>query len=200
MILPFLQKSGNYNRTILAEGRFGNGYLSISGEPLYLSAGLSENIKNYFLNLFSLACGEGGDQPLPPFLDLPWDYESKGMSFSDAATTIGLYFDHEYPFSDVGSALKKPIEAQNSVTNFEGEFRNLQLSYSGYDGYDWFTKAKVKNGDPVWELQYFSKQIKTTLCAEAGLVEMIMVMVVRRVIIIFRITILFPKVLQSLVL
>jgi len=30
-----------------------------------------------------------------PFLDLPWDYEAQGQTFSDAALEINSYFDHE---------------------------------------------------------------------------------------------------------
>ena len=92
--------------------------------------------------------------PLPPtaptpFLDLPWDYEAEGLSFSEAATAIGSYFDHEYPFGDVGSVLSEPVEAQKSVTNYQGYFRNLNINYSSHDGYDWLVKAGVHNGDPV---------------------------------------------------
>lgn len=33
-----------------------------------------------------------------PFLeDLPWDYQSKGFTFNEAALNINSYFDHEYP-------------------------------------------------------------------------------------------------------
>ncbi|GEM_PF-1622716 len=143
------ENSGNNNRTILAEGRFGQGYLSVSGEPLYLYTDYSPEKEKYFLNLFSLACKESGDSPPAPFLDLPWDYKGKGLTFSQAALAIGSYFDHEYPFSDVGSVLREPEEAKNSVTNYEGRFRDLTISYSGHDGYDWLKKAKVFEGDPV---------------------------------------------------
>lgn len=142
-------QSGDYDRTILAEGEFEKGYLSVSGEPLYLWTENSENERNYFLNLFSLACPSGGSTTVEPFLDLPWDYEGKGLSFSEAAVAIGSYFDHEYPFVDVGSVLGEPPEARGTLTNYDGKFRRSDFSYSGHDGYDWFTRAKVKNGDSV---------------------------------------------------
>ncbi len=61
---------------------------------------------------------------------------------------IGSYFDHEYPFSDVGSVLSEPEEAKGAVVNFEGR-RDERLPYSSHDGYDWLGPAKVKSGDPV---------------------------------------------------
>jgi murein DD-endopeptidase MepM/ murein hydrolase activator NlpD len=144
------ENSGDYNRTILAEGKFNEGYLSVSGEPFYVYTEYDENRRNYFLNLFALACSGGsGDQPPAPFLDLPWDYRAKGLSFSEAALAIGSYFDHEYPFLDVGSALSEPDEAKDSVTSFRGDFRNRNIRYSDHDGYDWLGPAKVNNGDPV---------------------------------------------------
>jgi murein DD-endopeptidase MepM/ murein hydrolase activator NlpD len=143
------ENSGRYNRTILAEGKFGKGYLLVMGGPSYIYTDFDDNIKKYFLNLFSLACtGESEQQPTP-FLDLPWDYKAKGLSFSEAALAIGSYFDHEYPFLDVGSALPEPAEARDSVTSFRGDFRNRNIRYSSHDGYDWLGPAKVNNGDPV---------------------------------------------------
>ncbi len=62
------QSSGEqYGRTILAEGKFGNGYLSVSGEAFYTYTGFSENRLNYFLNLFALACSQSSEQPPTPF-------------------------------------------------------------------------------------------------------------------------------------
>ena len=142
-VSPLSVNGGQYYRTILAEGKFDKGYLSVSGIPQYsLSA-------NYFLNLFSLACPGGTTRPPFAFLDLPWDYEGKGLSFSEAATAIGSYFDHEYPFGDVGSVLGEPVEAQGTLTNYEGKFRDSIMRYSSHDGYDWLSKAKVYNGDSV---------------------------------------------------
>src|SRR3989344_2339891 len=131
--------------SILAGGKFGNGYLSVSGEPLYLYTWNSPDLLNYFLNLFAMGCG-GSVLPasdVVPFLDLPWDYQGKGLSFSEAVTAIASYFDHEYPFLDVGSVLPEPEGARETITNFEGKFRNPTLNYSGHDGYDWLRPAGV---------------------------------------------------------
>src|SRR3989338_10710026 len=46
--------------------------------------------------------------PPVPFLDLPWDYEGKGLSFEKAALTINAYFDHEYPLQSRGLDLYEP--------------------------------------------------------------------------------------------
>lgn len=44
--------------TVLAEGAFGRGYLSVSGDVIYLDpvAAINQNNLKYFLNLFALAC------------------------------------------------------------------------------------------------------------------------------------------------
>jgi len=79
-----------------------------------------------------------------PFLDLPWDYEAKGMSFSQAATSINSYFDHEYPFLSA-SGLSEPF----LVLTYEG-FPKRDVSYTSHDGYDYGKRlAKVNLGDPV---------------------------------------------------
>ncbi|KKR30630.1 MAG: hypothetical protein UT61_C0004G0057 [Candidatus Woesebacteria bacterium GW2011_GWA1_39_8] len=149
VVSPLSVNTSQYDRTILAEGKFDKGYLSVSGEALYTYSNLDQNIKNYFLNLFALGCPGGTTQAPLPFLDLPWDYEGKGLSFSEAATAIGSYFDHEYPFVDVGSVLSEPEYAQGTLTNYQGKFRS-DLNYSKHDGYDWFgSGARVYNGDPV---------------------------------------------------
>ena len=58
----------DYFRTILAEGSFGSGYLSVSGLPFYLWEG-AENNQKYFLNLFALGCKveEGKQLNVPLF-------------------------------------------------------------------------------------------------------------------------------------
>ena len=82
-----------------------------------------------------------------PFLDLPWNYEGKGLSFNDAALSINSYFDHEYPLLSGGIA--EPISTSGLVTNFNGERRSDQ-DYSLHDGYDYGKSlAKVDLGDPV---------------------------------------------------
>lgn len=86
---------------------------------------------------------------IAPFLDLPWNYESQGKTFDEAALAIQSYFDHEYPFEDVGSVLEEPDYALNSVVNYKESARNFNIRYSNHDGYDWIGKAGVHNGDTV---------------------------------------------------
>lgn len=86
------------------------------------------------------------ETPPTPFLDLPWDYESKGLSFSEAALAINSYFDHEYPL--LSSGFNEPNSAKNTVTTFRGEF-GTNLEYSTHDGYDYGKRSKVNIGDPV---------------------------------------------------
>jgi len=79
-----------------------------------------------------------------PFLDLPWDYQSKGMSFSDSALAINSYFDHEYPLLSVG------LNDTVGVTNFNGFPSRFDISYSSHDGYDYGkSRAYVYLNDPV---------------------------------------------------
>lgn len=86
-------------------------------------------------------------KPTPePFLDLPWDYQGKGLSFNEAAQAINSYFDHEYPL--LSSGVNEPSESMGSLTNYEGKFKS-DLSYSKHDGYDYGRTAKALIGDPV---------------------------------------------------
>lgn len=80
------------------------------------------------------------------FLDLPWDYKSKGLNFTDAALTISSYFDHEYPL--LSSTLKEPESANNSIIMFDSKNR-LDRAYSSHDGYDYAGLAQVHFGDAV---------------------------------------------------
>lgn len=77
-----------------------------------------------------------------PFLDLPWDYEGKGLSFNEAALSINSFFDHEYPLLSSG------IGEPDLLTDYEGKSAT-RLSYSSHDGYDYGKPAKVNLGDPV---------------------------------------------------
>ncbi|KKS41628.1 MAG: hypothetical protein UV61_C0016G0001 [Candidatus Gottesmanbacteria bacterium GW2011_GWB1_43_11] len=85
--------------------------------------------------------------PPTPFLKLPWDYLGQGLSFSDAALKINSYFDHEYPL--LSSGLLEPVESQETVTNYRGEFRNPKYPYSSHDGYDWGRLAGAPLDTPV---------------------------------------------------
>lgn len=78
------------------------------------------------------------------FLDLPWDYASKGMTFTEAALSMSTYFDHEYPFLSMPSLLNLD---KSYLVNFEGE-KNSINKYSSHDGYDWGRNAGTKYGIP----------------------------------------------------
>ncbi len=82
-----------------------------------------------------------------PFLDLPWDYEGDGLTFSDAANAINSFFDHEYPL--LSSGLGEPSGKGNSVIYFRGGLQSFDRDYSSHDGYDYGKPAKVNIDDPV---------------------------------------------------
>lgn len=82
-----------------------------------------------------------------PFLDLPWDYEGKGLTFNEAALNINSYFDHEYPL--LSSGLIEPSLTKDTITTFRGEFR-VNFEYSSHDGYDYGRLAKANLGDQVF--------------------------------------------------
>ena len=82
----------------------------------------------------------------PPLFDLPWDYEGKGISFNEAALAINSFFDHEYPL--LSSGMSEPIDSLGTIVNYLG-FPRVDKPYSSHDGYDYGTKARVTNGDPV---------------------------------------------------
>jgi murein DD-endopeptidase MepM/ murein hydrolase activator NlpD len=85
------------------------------------------------------------DQPIP-FLDLPWDYSGKGLSFTDAALQINSYFDHEYPLLSTG--LSEGVIAADTVFAYSDSSRG-DKKYSSHDGYDYGSPAKVSYKDPV---------------------------------------------------
>lgn len=80
-----------------------------------------------------------------PFLDLPWDYESKGLSFNQAALSMYSYFDHTYPL--LSSGLPEPTNFLNQITSYGN--KDLQKPYSSHDGYDYARNAQVLLDDPV---------------------------------------------------
>ncbi len=84
--------------------------------------------------------------PFTPFLDLPWDYRSKGLKFSSAATAMTSYFDHEYPL--LSMSVVGLSDALQTVVSFESNNRNSKLSYSSHDGYDYAKVSKAYYGDP----------------------------------------------------
>lgn len=86
------------------------------------------------------------DEGPEPFLELPWDYESKGLNFNEAATSINSFFDHQYPLLSTG-ILEEP-SVQSNILNYLGP-PQINRSYSSHDGYDYGRDAKVFFGDPV---------------------------------------------------
>ncbi|OGM68604.1 hypothetical protein A2985_01110 [Candidatus Woesebacteria bacterium RIFCSPLOWO2_01_FULL_43_11] len=115
------------------------GRLTVSGDLILASnvtAGLS------IFRFTGLAPGAPA-----PFLDLPWDYVSKGKTFSEASLAINAYFDHEYPFLSTPS-LSEPADKSNSVVTYNG-FPRINRPYSSHDGYDYGTYAGAPLGDPV---------------------------------------------------
>ncbi len=85
--------------------------------------------------------------PTPlPFLRLPWDYESKKLSFDEAAMAMSAYFDHEYPL--LGGGMDEPGYAGNTIVNYKSDVRRT-LPYTNHDGYDYARQAQVYYGDKV---------------------------------------------------
>lgn len=143
------------------DGWLANGNLGTSPIP-YLHSG--ENILDIVAGEVCLWGGMGklelvlevnGPVPTPsptpipgptPFLDLPWDYQRKGLSFTEAALAINSYFDHEYPL--LSSGIGEPNQVNDTLTNYRGEF-GTGLDYSSHDGYDYGKRAKANIGDPV---------------------------------------------------
>src|SRR3989344_3387747 len=85
--------------------------------------------------------------PPVPFLDLPWDYEGKSLSFNEAALRMTYFFDHEHPL--LSSGLGEPFGRQNSVIYYLGGNRDFDRDYSSHDGYDYARLAEVNIDNPV---------------------------------------------------
>ena len=83
--------------------------------------------------------------PPPSFLDLPWDYEEKGMTFNEAALSITSFFDHEYPL--LSSGLGESAEFFKTIVKFNSI--ETQEFYTSHDGYDYASLADVDFGDSV---------------------------------------------------
>lgn len=83
--------------------------------------------------------------PVAPFLDLPWDYKSGGLSFTDAALSIEAFFDHAYPLLSAG--LAEEGSESDTVVKFDGS--RSHDPYSSHDGYDYAKRAAAVLGEPV---------------------------------------------------
>ncbi len=81
-----------------------------------------------------------------PFLELPWNYKTKGLSFSDAALSMTSYFDHAYPL--LSTNITEPEEERNGVVTYDNT-HSAALSYSKHDGYDWGIVAGAALEEPV---------------------------------------------------
>ena len=85
--------------------------------------------------------------PAPePFLELPWNYEGKGLDFTEAALSINSFFDHTYPL--LSSGLIEPNSNLNQITTFQNE-NSTSKSYSSHDGYDYGRTAGAHFGETV---------------------------------------------------
>lgn len=82
-----------------------------------------------------------------PFLDLPWDYTGKGMSFIDAANKIGTFFDHQYPLVSAKWFINEPAEFSSHSLTYLGQIS--KIPYSSHDGYDYAFTSNVKLNDYV---------------------------------------------------
>ena len=63
-----------------------------------------------------------------PFLDLPWDYQGKGLSFEQIAFDPNSWFDHKYPMQNF-SCCDGPITAYTGKT--------INKPYRSHNGYDY---------------------------------------------------------------
>lgn len=107
-----------------------------------LCGGTKRATSNVLTNL-SLKTASPGPQP---FLNLPWDYQGKGLSFTEAALAITSYFDHEHPL--LTSTASEPQGSSNSIVSYHGLPRE-DKPYSSHDGYDYARLAKVLINNPV---------------------------------------------------
>ena len=85
--------------------------------------------------------------PPTPFLDLPWDYQSEGISFSNASLAINSFFDHEYPL--LSTNLSEPEDTGSSVVTFRGDKTVPGIYYTKHDGYDYGKDARATINTPV---------------------------------------------------
>lgn len=83
-------------------------------------------------------------EQVKPFLRLPWEYETAGKKFAEAALSMSSYFDHRYPLL---STTLSEAEYSDLLTTFMGTTDNL--SYSSHDGYDWAKYSGVLINTPV---------------------------------------------------
>lgn len=107
----------------------------------------SDNVKFDNLKIYSLSSPIPSSSPTPsPFLDLPWDYQGKGLSFNEAALLMTSFFDHQFPL--LSSGMKEPEINSGNILKFNN-ILSIVDPYSSHDGYDWGTRAKANISDPI---------------------------------------------------
>lgn len=137
---PDITLGGKLSATFTATSN-GRLFLGVNDEVAYFDDNLSSWTIDIIVNL--------APSPPPgptPFLDLPWEYEGKGLSFNEAAQAINAFFDHEYPL--LSSGLSEPEGIDNSIIIYKGPPRSTDF-YSSHDGYDYGKVAGANLGDPV---------------------------------------------------
>lgn len=74
-----------------------------------------------------------------PFLDLPWDYQGKGLSFEQAALNPFSWFDHQYPLQN--------LCCEPPVMNYKG--KTIDKFYRSHNGYDYSQQNGIFLNTPV---------------------------------------------------
>jgi len=131
----WLDKDSNSNTAVISASIPNNGY----SQSLTVSYLIVPHLGNYLK--------VDWDSPFAPapFLDLPWDYQGKGMDFGTAARAIGSFFDHKYPL-----LFSEPAEGIGKTLIYTGvESSEVIRKYSGHNGYDYGLLAELRDGDFV---------------------------------------------------
>ncbi len=79
--------------------------------------------------------------PAPePFLELPWEHESKGKSFENIVFSPNSWFDHKYPLQNHGCCIK-------DIIDYLGDHE--EFYYKSHNGYDYGLPHGVEFDTPV---------------------------------------------------
>ena len=136
-----------------------NGSGTLPMKPLDITHLLHKGLNNVLIRYKTVWCSQQQVSQLylvhfndyepttEPFLELPWDYRSKNMSFDDAALSMNSYFDHEYPLLSADWFLSEPDYANKNIFKYEGVYSNE--SYTSHDGYDYGYRSDVHVNEPV---------------------------------------------------
>ena len=130
------------------------------------SVAWSANIDNFEIAFDYIPAATPTPTPTPagpePFLDLPWDYEAQGQTFSEAALSIKSFFDHEYPL--LGNLIE-PDTVSDTLVKYNGT--KTGDFYSSHNGYDYAKLAKVNLGDDVLSAAAGTAELITS-CGACG--------------------------------